>query len=97
MPRPDSAQTRYPSAQSGCGPDCPLDAASRVAEKIAAAIADIDFQAGGAAYGIGASIGITCVDENAPPTDELMRRADEACYTAKALGRGRVVVYEAAS
>lgn len=77
--------------------DCPLDAASRVAEKIAAAIADIDFQAGGAAYGIGASIGITCVDENAPPTDELMRRADEACYTAKALGRGRVVVYEAAS
>ncbi len=73
--------------------DCPIDGARRVAEKVAAAIAAIDFRAAGASYRIGASIGVTCVTEASPPSDELMRRADVACYTAKAEGRGRVAVY----
>lgn len=73
--------------------DCPLAAARRVAQKVADAIAAVDFRIGGVAYRIGASIGVTAVTEASPPAAELMRRADVACYTAKAEGRGRVAVY----
>jgi len=74
--------------------DCPIESARGVAGKIAAAIAAIDFQSDGVSYHIGASIGVTCVTDQSPGVDELMRRADTACYTAKAAGRGKVVVYE---
>jgi diguanylate cyclase (GGDEF)-like protein len=74
--------------------DCPVDGARRVAGKIAAAIAAIDFRADGVAYRIGASIGVTAITEFSPASEELVRRADAACYGAKAAGRGRVAVYE---
>ena len=73
--------------------DCPPAGAKRVAQKIADAIAAVDFVAKGVSFRIGASIGVTCVTEASPSPAELMRRADAACYAAKAEGRGRVAIY----
>ncbi|OJX18497.1 MAG: hypothetical protein BGO82_20340 [Devosia sp. 67-54] len=70
--------------------DCTLANARRVAGKLVAAVGGIDFAWNGAAYRIGASVGI------APITGETggdpLAAADAACYEAKAAGRGRVAM-----
>ena len=70
--------------------DCPLANARRVAQKIADAIAAIDFDWSGTHYAIGASVGIAPISREVE--QDVLRAADEACYAAKAAGRGRVVV-----
>ena len=69
--------------------NCPIANAERVAGKIVAAIAAIDFEWNGKHYSIGASVGVTAVGSGSP--DEALARADAACYAAKASGRGRVI------
>jgi diguanylate cyclase (GGDEF)-like protein/PAS domain S-box-containing protein len=77
--------------------DCPAPAASRVAQKLADAIAALEFHWDGKTYRIGASIGITSISSRPATSAELMSEADSACYAAKAAGRGRVAVYGATS
>ena len=44
------------------------------------------------------SIGITAITPRSQPdVAELMSQADSACYAAKANGRGRVAIYDAAT
>ena len=73
--------------------DCPPSAARRVAQKIVDAIAAIRFEWEGGTYAIGASIGITMIDQRDCGPVELMSEADAACYVAKAKGRGQVAVF----
>lgn len=78
--------------------DCPLGAAQRIAQRLVEAVAAIDFEWDGRRYGIGTSIGITAITPRSQPdVAELMSQADSACYAAKANGRGRVAIYDAAT
>ncbi len=45
-------------------------------------------------YQVGVSIGIVPITAGSSNTAELMVQADQACYTAKDLGRGRAHVYD---
>lgn len=74
--------------------DCPLANAERVARKIVDAVARIEFVWEGESYTIGASIGLTSINERSHSPVELLSEADAACYVAKANGRGRVAVYQ---
>jgi len=69
--------------------DCPLPNARSIAQKIADAIAAIDFRWNGSHYAIGASVGIAPIRRDVE--QDVLGAADEACYAAKAAGRGRVV------
>jgi diguanylate cyclase len=69
--------------------DCPLPNGRKVAQKIADSISAIPFEWNGAAYSIGASVGIAPI--NREVEQDVLRAADAACYAAKAAGRGRVV------
>jgi diguanylate cyclase (GGDEF)-like protein/PAS domain S-box-containing protein len=69
--------------------DCPLANARTIAQKIADSIAAIDFRWNGSHYAIGASVGIAPISREVD--QDVLRAADEACYAAKAAGRGRVV------
>ena len=69
--------------------DCTLPQARRVCEKIVEAIARIAFEWNGAAYSVGASIGLAPVRPDAER--DVLALADAACYAAKAAGRGRVM------
>jgi len=73
--------------------DCTSAHASLVAEKIRSAISGFIFQWQGASYRIGTSIGQVDFDGRMSMA-EILIRADEMCYLAKARGRNRVLVYK---
>ncbi|WP_083383984.1 MULTISPECIES: diguanylate cyclase [unclassified Cupriavidus] len=73
--------------------NCTVEHAEAVCQKVIDAIRGQRFPWEGRVYDLGASIGITAIDAEAPPVGELMSRADVACYAAKAAGRNRVSVY----
>ena len=54
------------------------------------------FQIDAQTFTTGASIGVTHFDGQQQTADDVLREADTAMYRAKALGRNRVVVFEAA-
>ena len=70
--------------------DCSIANARRVAKKVVAAVAALDFGWNGALYKIGASIGVAAVSADIP--GDPLALADAACYEAKAAGRGRVSI-----
>lgn len=61
-----------------------------VADKVLAA-AHRPFEVDGLALGIGASVGVAVGVQPGDSVDDLVRRADEQLYAAKAQGRGRAV------
>ncbi|MDW6026110.1 PAS domain S-box protein [Mesorhizobium sp. BAC0120] len=75
----------------GCAPDD----ARAVAEQLVAAISSIGFEGNGAGCSLGASIGLTEIGRHEADIDEIIARADRACYEAKTSGRGRVTILEA--
>lgn len=71
---------------------CDLSAAEEVGERVRAAFADVAFGCRGGQLGVTLSIGVaTSAPGQRPSSDELVRRADEALYRAKAEGRNRVM------
>lgn len=70
--------------------DCSVENARLVGQKIADSIAGIRFEWNGAAYSIGASVGIAPIDGRSE--HDALEAADAACYAAKAGGRGRVAL-----
>jgi len=63
-----------------------------VARSIIDAIRGLDFTWDGRPYLIGASIGLAAIGADRGEVDEIIARADAACYAAKAAGRGCVSV-----
>ncbi len=58
------------------------------------AVNDYHFIWEGRVHRVGASAGITLIDDNNHQAAEVMSQADIACYASKNGGRGRVTVYE---
>ncbi|HHW4413320.1 diguanylate cyclase [Citrobacter freundii] len=75
-------------------PDCNIESARFIAGRVISAINDYHFTWEGRLHRIGASAGITLIDDKNRIATEVMSQADIACYAAKNSGRGRVCVYE---
>lgn len=76
-------------------PDCNVESARYISGRIIQAINDYHFMWEGRMHRIGASGGITIIDETNHQASEVMSQADIACYASKNNGRGLVTVYEA--
>ncbi|MBN6046105.1 diguanylate cyclase [Citrobacter sp. ku-bf4] len=75
-------------------PECNIESARFIATRIINAVNDYHFMWEGRLHRIGASAGITLIDENNCQAIEVMSQADIACYASKNGGRGQVTVYE---
>lgn len=75
-------------------PDCNIESARYIAGRLIHAINNYHFMWEGRLHRIGASVGITLIDENNNQASEVMSQADIACYASKNNGRGVVTVYE---
>ena len=70
-------------------PDTDVAAGAQAAERLRAAIAEIRVPVGSLAVGLTASLGIAEFTQADPTLNRLLKRADEALYLAKQLGRDR--------
>ena len=75
-------------------PDTDRFSASRVAERLRAAIETTPYSIhkGAREISVTASFGVSCLENRLETADELAKRADEALYEAKKTGRNRVVL-----
>lgn len=75
-------------------PDCNVESARFIATRIISAINDYHFMWEGRVHRVGASAGITLIDDSNHQAADVMSQADIACYASKNGGRGWVTVYE---
>ncbi|VEA46481.1 PAS domain-containing protein [Salmonella enterica subsp. arizonae] len=75
-------------------PDCNSDSACFTVTRLINAINDYHFMWEGRLHRIGASAGITMINEHNCQLTEVVSQADIACYAAKNSGRSRLTVYE---
>ncbi|MFY9995193.1 MAG: diguanylate cyclase [Leclercia sp.] len=75
-------------------PDCNTESARYIVGRLITAINEYHFMWEGRLHRIGASAGITQIDERNHQAAEVMSQADIACYSSKNSGRGVVTVYE---
>ncbi len=73
--------------------NCPLSKASRVADILIDAIREYRFIWENKTYQIGVSIGVVAITADIIDKTELINRADQACYSAKDLGRGQAYIF----
>lgn len=74
-------------------PDCNVESARYIAGRLIQSINNYHFMWEGRLHRIGASAGITIVDDANCQAAEVMSQADIACYASKNNGRGVVTVY----
>jgi diguanylate cyclase (GGDEF)-like protein/PAS domain S-box-containing protein len=72
--------------------NCDARQGSRIAELIRSEIERITFNWGQSTFRVGASIGVVPVEEMPADLDEVMRKADAACFAAKDGGRNRICI-----
>ena len=65
-----------------------------MAAQLLESIGGIEFEGKDSLGSVGASIGMAAINHDDVDVDEVMARADLACYRAKAKGRGCVVVLD---
>ena len=75
---------------------CTADDAGRIADDLCAAVRDLRFEWEGREYRIGASIGFAMIDGSMDSVADIVRAADQACYTVKREGRGRARAWQPA-
>jgi diguanylate cyclase (GGDEF)-like protein len=73
-------------------PDTPLQVARSRAEQLRESVKRLGVQRAGKSVPITLSVGLAAFPEHGSDREELLRRADQALYQAKHLGRDRVVV-----
>lgn len=73
-------------------PACGMERALELAETIRASIESLRIERDGRSFGVTASIGLTEMSEADSGPREVMARADEGAYAAKARGRNQVVM-----
>ncbi|MFV2032630.1 MAG: EAL domain-containing protein [Gammaproteobacteria bacterium] len=73
--------------------NCPPTKAMKVAGILIDAIRNYRFVWEGKTYQVGVSIGVVSIGADSGSKIDLMNQADQACYSAKDLGRGRAHVY----
>ena len=73
--------------------NCPLSKASKVAKILIDVVREFRFVWEQKTYQVGVSIGIVPITAESSSRTQLMHDADQACYAAKDLGRGRACVY----
>lgn len=71
---------------------CSLQSAQDICESIIAAIQTHRFQWESRQFSVGCSIGVVPISDQQVDIADLLSRADLACYKAKELGRGRIVI-----
>lgn len=71
-------------------PDTNLEQSLVVAERIRNSMCRVPFEFEGAAIPLTASLGVSCSNENDQGLNDVLKRADEGLYKAKAAGRDRV-------
>ncbi|MDH3631309.1 MAG: EAL domain-containing protein [Gammaproteobacteria bacterium] len=69
--------------------NCPLTKASKVAEMLIGVVREYRFTWDQKTYQVGVSIGIVPITAETTTCKQLMHDADQACYVAKDMGRGR--------
>ncbi|QYZ66280.1 MAG: histidine kinase [Gammaproteobacteria bacterium (ex Lamellibrachia satsuma)] len=72
---------------------CPLERANQIADGIRLSIAGFRFVWDEQAFVIGVSIGVAMITAESASVEDVLSKADIACYTAKDRGRDRVHVY----
>ncbi len=75
-------------------PNCEVDQVRDVVQNIVTAVNDYTFIWLDQPYHVGASAGITQIDEHNCISNVVMSQADVACYSAKHAGRGQYHVYQ---
>ena len=73
---------------------CSLEEAEQVCEQLIHAINNYRLKWKNVEFDVGVSIGMVGISQNVADANELLSRADLACYQAKNMGRGRVYVAE---
>lgn len=73
-------------------PDTPAEGAAAAGEKLRAAVAALEVEAGGEPLRVTVSVGAAEMEPNLPPS-RLVARADTALYRAKSLGKDRVELH----
>ena len=76
-------------------PACGINRASEIAESVRRSVENLTIEKDGDRYGVTTSIGITELNAGDTGHKEVMARADEGCYAAKARGRNAVVIVPA--
>jgi diguanylate cyclase (GGDEF)-like protein/PAS domain S-box-containing protein len=74
-------------------PNCNLEIAAQIAERIRRSIEALRFLTEGSTFSVNASIGVVHNDESLHSAADVLRAADRACYAAKESGRNRVHFY----
>lgn len=74
-------------------PDCPIQQASEVVQRIVTAVNGFTFRWREGVYQVGASAGLTQVSRDNCLASELLSQADIACYRAKNAGRGQLAIF----
>lgn len=75
---------------------CSTDVGLKIAQKLHALVKDFRFFSGDQVYKIGISIGVVSFSKKVVSGDDLLSKADRACYMAKESGRNRVQLYSEA-
>ncbi len=73
--------------------NCTIDQARNVANQIRESVQEFRFVWEDKSFSVGVSLGLVPIDGNSEGIIEIMRAADNACYTAKDQGRNRVHIY----
>ncbi len=75
-------------------PDCEIEIAATVAERLRSVIAETPFDVGAAAgpFNVTVSVGVACSGEGEERPEDILAAADKALYAAKRGGRNRIVV-----